>query len=101
MSELTQVGVVGELKDGAMKMVKVKGQEVLLARVGEKYYATHNRCPHMGGLLSGGKLKGTIVTCPRHGSQLDITNGTVVRQPSGPLLTYNLVIEDDKILIRI
>ncbi len=45
----------------------------LLARVGDKYYAADNRCPHMGGKLSPGKLEGTVVTCPRHGSQFDLT----------------------------
>ncbi|MFC1986927.1 Rieske (2Fe-2S) protein [Chloroflexota bacterium] len=47
--ESTEVSQVNELKDGTMKIVVVQGQQVLLARVGDKYYAASNRCPHMGG----------------------------------------------------
>jgi 3-phenylpropionate/trans-cinnamate dioxygenase ferredoxin subunit len=43
------------------------------------FYAVDNRCPHMGGDLSQGKLEKTIVTCPRHHSQFDLSDGHVVR----------------------
>lgn len=60
-------------------MLDVKGQEILVARVGDNYYSVDNRCPHMGGNLSKGNLEGTIVTCPKHHSQFDLTDGHVVR----------------------
>lgn len=68
MAELVEVSKTGELAEGTMKRVSVGGREILLARVGDTYYAAGNRCPHMGGNLSRGKLEGTIVTCPLHGS---------------------------------
>ena len=68
-----------ELLDGQMKMVDIQGHEILVARVGEDYYATDNRCPHMGGNLSLGKLDGFVITCPRHHSQFDIKDGHVIR----------------------
>ena len=92
------------------------GHEVLLARVADKYYAGGNRCPHMGGKLSQGKLEGTVATCPRHGSQFDLRDGRVVRWLKGsgilsrvgkalksprPLATYNVKVEDDRIRIEI
>lgn len=116
MSDLVEVGKTSELIDGTMKVVIVKGHEILLARVGEKYYAADNRCPHMGGKLSQGKLEGTVVTCHRHGSQFDLSDGQVVRwlkssgliskvgralKPPKPLVTYNVKVEDNRILIEI
>ena len=116
MAEFIEVSKTGALKDGAMKAVNVAGHEVLLARVADKYYAGDNRCPHMGGKLSQGKLKGTVVTCPRHGSQFDLTDGRVVRWLKGsglvsmigkalksprPLAIYNVKVENDRILIEI
>ncbi len=53
---MVKVGRSGELEDGTMKEVLVKGREVLLARIGGSYYAADNRCPHRGGKLSQGKL---------------------------------------------
>ena len=78
-----EIARTGELKDGGKKKVTAQGQEIMLARVGEKYYAVQNRCAHLGGDLSAGKLEGTIITCPRHGSQFDITDGHNVRWMRG------------------
>ena len=116
MAEFIEVAKTGELKDGVMKAVNVAGRAVLLARVADKYYAANNRCPHMGGNLSAGKLEGSVVTCPLHGSQFDLKDGHVVRWLKGsglmskigkalksprPLTTYNVKIEGDRILVEI
>ena len=37
------------------------------------------RCPHLHGHLTKGTLEGTVVTCPLHHSQFDLTDGSVVR----------------------
>ena len=49
MGEFIEVSKMGELKDGVMKKVSITGRDVLVVRVGERFYATDNRCPHMGG----------------------------------------------------
>jgi 3-phenylpropionate/trans-cinnamate dioxygenase ferredoxin subunit len=115
MAKFTEVAKVEELKSGTMKKVFAEGQEILLVRVGDKYYAASDRCPHMNGDLSQGKLEGTVITCPVHGSQFDISDGQVVRWLKGGLMSklggalkmskaltvYNVKIEDDKVLIEI
>jgi 3-phenylpropionate/trans-cinnamate dioxygenase ferredoxin subunit len=116
MSKLMAVGKIGELADGAMKHAPTEKGEVLVARVGEKYYVADNRCPHMGGRLSQGKLEGTVVTCPLHGSQFDLKDGKVVRWLKGSglmakvgkalkspktLTTYPVKVKDDQILIEL
>ena len=114
MSKFTEVAKIEELKSGTMKALIAEGRETLLARVGDKYYAVDNRCPHMKGDLSQGKLEGTIITCPLHGSQFDISNGRVVRwlkggliskmgkviKPSKALTVYNVKVEDGKVLVE-
>ena len=114
MNKFTEVAKIEELKSGTMKTVIAGGREILLARVGDKYYATDNRCPHMKGDLSQGKLEGTVVTCPVHGSQFDISNGQVVRWLKGGLMSklggafklsralrvYNVKVEDGKVLVE-
>jgi len=114
MSKFVEVAKAEELKNGTMKKVFADGHEILLARVGDKYYATDNQCPHMKGDLSQGKLEGTIVTCPVHGSQFDISNGRVVRWLKGGLMSklggalkmsrtltvYNVKVENGKVLVE-
>ncbi len=105
-----------DFKDGEMRKLIVEGREVLIARVGANYYATQDRCQHLGGDLSTGKLDGTIVTCPRHHSQYDLKDGRVVRwtdwsglklalakiaKSPKALRTYNLKIEGGKVLVSL
>lgn len=115
MTNLLEVSNTEEIAEGTMKQVLAQGHEVLLARVGDSYYAVDNRCPHMGGKLSQGKLEGTTVTCPLHGSQFDLTSGQVVRwlsgglkskigrvvKPSKPLNVYKVKVEDSSILVEL
>jgi 3-phenylpropionate/trans-cinnamate dioxygenase ferredoxin subunit len=114
MAEFIEVARTDELQEGIMKAVQVAGGEVLLAKIGDQYYATDNRCPHLGGKLSQGKLAGAVVTCPRHGSQFDLSDGRVVRwltesgvaskigkflKPPRQLTTYDVRVQDDRIMI--
>jgi 3-phenylpropionate/trans-cinnamate dioxygenase ferredoxin subunit len=115
MARFTEVAKVEELKSGTIKKAFAEGQEILLVRVGDKYYAARDRCPHMNGDLSQGKLEGTVVTCPVHGSQFDIGSGQVVRWLKGRLMSklagalkmskaltvYNLRVENGKILVEV
>ena len=69
---------VGEVKHGEKKKVQINDKTILLVNVGGLYYALDNRCPHMGGLLSGGDLEGATLTCPRHGAKFDVRTGKSV-----------------------
>ncbi len=115
MAELTEIAKTDELESGMMKSLTAGGREILLARVGDRYYAADNRCPHMNGELSRGILDGTVVTCPRHGSQFDISSGKVIRWMKGGLLSkmagvikrpsnltvYEVEVKDDRVLVKI
>jgi len=78
MSRWVDVGASDDVAGGAMKSVNADGRELVLARVGETYYAAQGRCPHLGGRLWQGKLEGTVVSCPRHHSRFDLADGRVL-----------------------
>jgi nitrite reductase/ring-hydroxylating ferredoxin subunit len=100
MPEIIEIAGTDELRDGEMKEINEVGHGILLARAGDTYYATDARCPHMGGHLAKGTLEGTIVTCPLHGSQFDLSTGEVVRwlKKSGLLETISKAIKHEKSL---
>ena len=83
MADFIEVAKTSELTEGAMKGVKLDGKDILVALADGKYYAAAGRCPHMQAYLSRGTLKGTIITCPMHGSQFDLKTGKVVRWVAG------------------
>jgi len=116
MGKLTRIANINDLTEGTMKKYQVQGTEILIARIEGKYYAAQNKCPHLGGDLSKGKLEGNIVTCPRHGSQFNLTDGSVVRWLKGTglisvigktlksprkLITYNTKIDGQDIMMEI
>ena len=115
MARFTEVARAEELRSGTMKAVVAAGREILLARAGDKFYAADKLCPHMKGDLSKGELVGAVVTCPRHGSQFDLSNGRVVRWLKGGLLSkvgrafrmsrdlavYNVKVEEGKVLVEL
>lgn len=69
---------------------------VAVFNVGGRLCATQNECTHRQGPLSEGKLEGSTVTCPWHGSQFDVSTGAVLRGPATePLKTYTVVVEGD------
>jgi len=116
MADFVEVLKAGDLQDGQMKYVKAGGQDILVAKVAGKFYAAENTCPHMGGKLAQGKLAGTVVTCPVHGSQFEIKDGSVVRWTNWPgvivavtklirrpraIKTYPVKVEGDKVLVQV
>lgn len=116
MSEFTDVFASSDIQNGSMKKSTIEGREILVAKVGDRYYAADDRCPHMGGDLSQGTLKGTIVTCPRHHSQFDLIDGKVLRwtdwsgiklsaakllKPPRALKIHEVKIEGERILVKL
>ena len=83
MGAFVEVGRLKDFKNGTKKRVNVGGRELLLAMVDGKLYAMEDICPHLEGHLSKGKLKGTVIQCPLHGTQYDLRDGKVVRWLNG------------------
>ena len=76
---------------GSMKSVVLDGHDLLVANVDGAFLIADATCPHLGGHLPDGVLEGSIVTCPRHHSQFDLTDGRVVRWTdwTGAVLTIS------------
>jgi nitrite reductase/ring-hydroxylating ferredoxin subunit len=62
--------------------------------MGSRFHACADRCPHAGATLSEGELERGVVTCPRHGSQFDVTTGQRVRGPADTDLATYPTVED-------
>lgn len=69
---------------------------VAVFNVAGSFCATQDKCTHKQGPLSKGKLDGSTVTCPWHGSQFNVCTGAVLRGPAiDPLKTYRVVMEGE------
>jgi nitrite reductase/ring-hydroxylating ferredoxin subunit len=75
MSQSYRVAVVDEVPPGTGKEVMAGDQVVALFNVDGTFHALDGICPHAGGPLGEGTLRGATITCPWHGWQFDVTDG--------------------------
>lgn len=80
--EPIEVADVEDLKGDQMKLLRVNGRRIALARTEKGYAAFDDHCSHRGGSLAGGVLIGGTVQCLWHGSQFDVTTGRVACGPA-------------------
>ena len=78
---LVEVAKAGEIDPGGMKFVNAGGREIVVCNCDGRYYAVGRRCGHMNGPLEMGALDGTILTCPMHHVQFDVTTGEALNLP--------------------
>ena len=97
---MTFVGKVSDVAPGRLLAIDVEGKRVVVANVEGRFFAIGDRCTHRGCSLSDGELSGTVVTCPCHGGQFDLTNGEVVAgPPRGSTPTYVVQVVGDEFRI--
>jgi nitrite reductase (NADH) small subunit len=75
MEGFQKVAQLNEVPPGQSRIVTVNDRQIALFNVEGKFYAIHNSCPHEGGPLIEGRLKGHVVACPWHDLAFDIRNG--------------------------
>ena len=69
---------------------------VAVFNIAGSFCATQAKCTHKQGPLSEGKLDGSTMTCPWHGSQFNVCTGAVLRGPAAdPLKTYRVIVEGE------
>ena len=102
MTELVTLTDVHEPADGDLQAFDVKGIRIAVAGVNGTLYAFDNTCTHLHCSLAEGELAGTVVTCPCHGSQFDVTTGAVLRGPARePVRSYPVERQDDRLQIEV
>jgi len=101
MPDWIPVAAAADCPPGA-SIERVAGDRmVAIANVAGRLHAVDGLCPHQGGPLGTGTLCGTVLTCPWHGWQFDVTTGrhrisATVRQP-----VHEVVERDGTIFVRL
>jgi uncharacterized membrane protein/nitrite reductase/ring-hydroxylating ferredoxin subunit len=89
-----------ELDVDQMKLIRLNGRRLVLARTKEGYVAFDDRCTHRGGSLAGGVMIDGVVQCPWHGSQFDCRRGAVKAGPAEePIETYQVREKEGKVIL--
>lgn len=89
----------GEIPLGQIREFQVAGKAVAIANVGGKFFAINSICLHHGGPLGEGDLNGSLVTCPWHGWQYDVTTGKLAQQPDSAVDCYPVELHQDELYV--
>ena len=101
MGEFVRVTGTTDVKSGQGIVVEVNGKTLAVFNVDGAFHAIDNTCIHRGGPLGEGDLEGSVVTCPWHGWQYDVTTGACVANPAAKVVRYEVKVEgtDVKVLL--
>ena len=101
MGEFVRVTGTTDVKSGQGIVVEVNGKTLAVFNVDGAFHAIDNTCIHRGGPLGEGDLEGSVVTCPWHGWQYDVTTGACVANPAAKVDRYEVKVEgtDVKVLL--
>lgn len=73
----------------------------MLANIDGAFYAHSGKCTHAGGPVGKGKLTGSTIQCPWHGSKFDVKTGAVAGPPARiPLPAFEVKVEGTGIWVK-
>lgn len=99
-AQWTDAAPATDLDEGPIR-VEIDGQPIVIVRDVYGVHALGAVCSHLGGPLDEGDLKDGCLVCPWHGSQFDVTDGSVARGPATvPQPVYDARIENGQIQVR-
>lgn len=79
---------------GSRVVASAAGDIAVFRTAGDEVFAMHDKCPHRGGPLSQGMVAGKHVTCPLHGTKIDLASGAAVAPDQGCAKPFAVRLED-------
>lgn len=89
------------LEAGRIIEIIIAGTAIAVANVDGSFYAISNACPHAEGPLGEGSLEGCVVSCPYHGWQFDVTNGSCKTNPYAKVTTYPTQVVGNAVCVKL
>ena len=113
-----RVGSVREVRSLACRVVTIRGRDIGIIAVEDRFVAVTNKCPHRGAPLCEGTIGGTflpsspgelvygmdkrILRCPWHGWEFDVDTGRSLFQPDDVRVkVYRVHVEDDDVFLEV
>lgn len=94
------VASTSELDETEQLHIELNGEEILLCRDGNNYYAISYYCSHETFALEGGLITDQCITCPYHGAEFSLETGEALGPPAWQdIKIYPTTIEKDIISI--
>ncbi|VFM99011.1 MAG: 3-phenylpropionate/trans-cinnamate dioxygenase ferredoxin subunit [Candidatus Kentron sp. G] len=100
MTKWIDIAKVGEFAPNTARAVTVEGTKIAVFNLNGEFYAMEDVCTHDNKPLTGGRIDGDQVICPRHGARFDIKTGEASSAPAyEPVDTFAVRVENDKVQV--
>lgn len=92
---------IRDLRDGTMISGQADGEELVLGRRGDEFFAIGAHCTHYGGPLAEGLIVDDTVRCPWHHACFSLRDGEALRAPAlDPVSCWRVERLGDKMFVR-
>jgi len=100
MARFVKVGTRAQFLDRRGKAVRVGDEKVAVFRVGDRWFALQDECPHMGASLADGKLDGGSVVCRWHDWKFELDSGQGDQRKWACARVHEVRIEGEDVLVE-
>jgi NADPH-dependent 2,4-dienoyl-CoA reductase/sulfur reductase-like enzyme/nitrite reductase/ring-hydroxylating ferredoxin subunit len=98
--DLTQGIAIESFGDSGLQAGHVGDDAVIVARVGDEFFAVDAACTHYHGPLAEGMIVGDTVRCPWHHACFSLRTGAALRAPAlSPVSCWSTVVRDAKVFV--
>jgi NAD(P)H-dependent nitrite reductase small subunit len=96
------VGKIDDIPPGTAIAVTAGPRTIAVFRVGDRFFALSNVCPHKGAALCDGEvlISDAIVRCPWHHWNWRLADGTLESDPRQRVRTYEVAVDGDEVILR-
>lgn len=102
MREAVKLCAKAELPaEGQAKEFSIRNNVLCVATISGRPLAINNVCPHRGGPLAEGTLKGGKIVCPWHQWEFDLATGQATHSPDAKTEVYALTVTGDDVVVEI
>ena len=101
MADWQKLASVADVPVGTGKEIAISGRIVALFNVEGQFHAIDGICAHQGGPLAEGSLVGSVVTCPWHGWQYDVTDGRHCLTPRICQTAFEVKVDGAEVFVRL
>jgi nitrite reductase (NADH) small subunit len=102
MAKWIKICKLEDIPSMGSRIVVYKEDEIAIFKTRDNsVFAVNNECPHKQGKLAEGLVHETMVTCPLHNWDIDLSSGEAIGENSGCTKVYESRIEDNFLFLSI
>ena len=92
---------ISDIPEGGIRAANIGGESVALFRRGKVVTCFQDACAHLGLPIHGGRIEGTIISCPHHGFCYDLASGECLTAPEVQLQSHAVRVVGERVEVRI